>query len=409
MPDRLFQSFFLGGFECSTHRLRHGRRLDLVSATQHDRFAFSDYQLLQRHGLATVREGLRWHLLEPRPGVFDLTSADTIIRAARATSTEVIWDLWHYGWPDDLDIFSPHFITRFVAFAQMVATRLSEAFEAPMICPINEISFFSWAAGDAGVFFPFAHGRGDELKRQLVRATIESIKAMHALNPSLHFCHLDPMINVIAEQPAPESVAAAAAYHASQWEAGDMILGRRAPELGGADHLIDFVGLNYYIHNQWTYPGRHGSMLVPSDPRYRHVRDLLREQHAHYQKPIFISETGIEDESRPAWLRYICRETFAAITAGVPVHGICLYPILNHPGWDDDRHCHNGLFDYADERGARETYQPLAEELIRQQQLAERILAGEPFDPGQFNLSALDWAAHVQQTRTDESRAETND
>ena len=28
---------------------------------------------------------------------------------------------------------------------------------------------------------------------------------------------------------------------------------------------------------------------------------------------------------------------------GVPVEGICLYPIADHPGWDDDRMCPNGL------------------------------------------------------------------
>jgi len=39
---RAFQSFFLGGFECSTHRLRNGKRLDLVRATKHDEFAVKD-------------------------------------------------------------------------------------------------------------------------------------------------------------------------------------------------------------------------------------------------------------------------------------------------------------------------------------------------------------------------------
>ena len=61
-------------------------------------------------------------------------------------------------------------------------------------------------------------------------------------------------------------------------------------------------------------------------------------------------------QRRPAWLRYMAREVFTAIAAGVPVEGICLYPILNHPGWDDDRHCYNGMFDYADAYGRREVF-----------------------------------------------------
>jgi len=54
---------------------------------------------------------------------------------------------------------------------------------------------------------------------------------------------------------------------------------------------------------------------------------------------------------------------------GVPVGGITLYPIVNHPGWEDDRHCHNGLWDYADENGERPIYEPLAQEIRRQMRL----------------------------------------
>src|SRR5215217_996746 len=305
MRTTAFQSFFLGGFECSTHRLRNGKRLDLVHATRHDEFTRRDFELLQRYGIRTVREGLRWHLIEQQAGRFDFSTADTIIDAAAGTETEVIWDLLHYGWPDDIDIFSDEFIARFTAFAKATAERLTREIDVPLICPINEISFFSWAGGEAGIFNPFAQHRGGDMKRQLVRATIEAIKAMRQINTRIRCFHIDPMINVIARNRTPENVTAANAYHQSQFEAFDMITGRQSPELGGSENLIDLVGVNYYIHNQWTYPGEGGSMIVPSDRRYRHVRDLLQEGFAHYRKPLCVAETGIEDDTRPAWLRYL--------------------------------------------------------------------------------------------------------
>jgi len=46
LDDPLFQSFYMGGFECATHRLRVGKRLDMVSVTRHDRFVLSDYRRL---------------------------------------------------------------------------------------------------------------------------------------------------------------------------------------------------------------------------------------------------------------------------------------------------------------------------------------------------------------------------
>jgi hypothetical protein len=96
-----------------------------------------------------------------------------------------------------------------------------------------------------------------------------------------------------------------------------------------------------------------------------------------------------------------------AMANGVPVEGICLYPILNHPGWDDDRHCYNGLFDYADATGRREAFGPLADEIARRTADAAALEAGANTlaDLEDLDTTALDWAAHVMQERTDESRA----
>jgi beta-glucosidase/6-phospho-beta-glucosidase/beta-galactosidase len=400
----MFRSFFLGGFECSTHRLRTGRRLDLLEGTRHAELAASDYRLLQRFGILTARDGFRWHLIERAPHRYDFSSAIPMLGAARDTDMEVIWDLWHYGWPDEIDIFSAAFVDRFAAFAREAAKVISDYTEVPLISPINEISFFSWAGGEGGIFNPFAKHRGDEVKRQLVRASIEAIDAIREVNPATRFFQIDPIINVVPRSDRPEDRANAEGYRLSQFVAWDMIAGRVEPQLGGSEQNLDVVGVNYYIHNQFVWEG---GMIVPSDPRYRHVGSMIEEVYRRYQRPVFVAETGIEDDTRPAWLRYMCREVFSAIAAGVPVAGICLYPILNHPGWDDDRHCYNGMFDYADAAGARDVFQPLADELARQNANVVALQSGAATLPDLNDLetSRLDWAAHVMQERTDESRS----
>jgi beta-glucosidase/6-phospho-beta-glucosidase/beta-galactosidase len=403
----LFRSFFLGGFECSTHRLRNGKRLDLVRSTRHDEFAASDYRLLQSHGILTARDGLNWTLIEAAPRRYDFSSAIRLLSAARETQMEVIWDLWHYGWPDDIDIFSAEFVDRFVAFVREAIGHISDYTDIPLISPINEISFFSWAAGEGGIFNPFATGRGDEMKRQLVRATIEAIDAIRAINPRARIFQIDPMINVVPRSSRREDIEGAENYRLSQFQAFDMILGRLMPELGGREHFIDAIGVNYYIHNQFVWHGTSSSLIVPSDPRYRHISVMLREVYERYRRPIFVAETGIEDDTRPAWLRYVSKEVFEALDAGALIEGICLYPIVNHPGWEDDRHCYNGLFDYADDNGHRDVHEPLAAELRRQQQNAHALstTATTVEQLEGLDTSALDWAAHVMHERTDESRA----
>jgi hypothetical protein len=132
---QLFKSFFLGGFECSTHRRRNGRRLDLIRSTRHDTYAEQDYLSLRAHGIEAVRDGLRWHLIENSPHHYDWTSFLPMLRAARQAKVQIVWDLCHYGWPDDLDIWSPEFIERFAGFAAAVASLVRDV--------SDETSFFA--------------------------------------------------------------------------------------------------------------------------------------------------------------------------------------------------------------------------------------------------------------------------
>ncbi len=360
----------MGGFECSTHRRRCGQRLDLIESTRHEEFAEDDYQRLVKIGMHTARDGVRWHLIEREPFVYDFSSLENQVRAMQNTGIEIIWDLFHYGYPDDLDIFSPEFIERFARFsAATVAFLQSETRGTLFICPVNEISFFSWIAGDAAHFYPFARHRGNELKKQLVRATIKSIDAIRDVVPDTRFVQTDPAIHVTTGKRDAASRRRAENYRRAQFQAFDMLCGRLKPELGGAPEYLDIIGLNYYFHNQWFYPNRR--KIERGHALYRPFNEILGEYYRRYNRPILIAETGIEDGERPDWFRYVCGQTQIAIANGIPLEGVCLYPILNHPGWDDDRHCHNGLWCYADDFGIRDIHEPLAEEIALQRKRFE--------------------------------------
>ena len=263
----LFQSFFMGGFECSTHRRRSDRaRLDLSRATGHDRTAVSDFKQLRGIGLSTVRDGLRWHLIEALPGYYDWSSFLKMFRAAEEAGVQVIWDLFHYGWPDGIDIFSPAFIDRFAKFAAAAARVVRQETDAiPYYCPINEISYFAWAGGEKKLMSPFATGQGQALKRQLVRASIAAIEAIHSIDPRARIAHVDPAIHVAAA--SARDAEASEAYRASQFQAMDMISGTLEPWLGGKPEYLDIIGVNYYPDNQWMLkrrPDPNGTSSVPT-------------------------------------------------------------------------------------------------------------------------------------------------
>lgn len=372
--SRLFRSFFMGGFECSTQRLPSGRRLDMVAVTGHDQHAVADYARLRERGLCTAREGIRWHLVEPAPGRYDFATVLPMIRAARAAGVEVIWDLWHYGWPGDLDIWRPAFVRRFAGLARAFARLLADETGGPhFIAPINEPSYFAWAGGEVADFAPFATGRGTALKAQLVRAAIAGIEAIWEVLPGARIVHPDPVVHIVS-RPADDP-AEIEGFRLLQFQAWDMLAGRLEPGLGGRAAYLDILGVNYYPQNQWVHWGR---PLSRSDPRYRPFRDLLREVHDRYQCPLFVAETGAIGAARPGWLRYVGREVRAAMRRGVPVEGLCLYPIVDADwsGWDDNPRHRNGLWDYPDAAGGRAIDGPLATELREQARLLPPLCGG---------------------------------
>lgn len=370
MPvDPLFPSFFIGGFECSTHRLASGRRLDMVAATGHDRHVAADYQRLLAHGIRTAREGIRWHLIESTPGRFDFSGVVPILRAAREAGIQVVWDLLHYGWPDGLDIWGPEFIDRFARLAREFAGVLAEEWPGvAWIAPVNEVSYLSWMGGEVARINPFGRGRGHELKDHLVRASIAATRAVRGVLPSARFAQVEPIFHVIAHPDRPGEAEAAEAYRRAQFEVWDKLSGRLTPELGGRPEYLDVIGVNYYPWNQWIFEGEQaeGTGIGPDHPGYRPFRDMLMENFDRYRRPLFVAETGTEGDARAGWLAHVGEEVRAAIRAGCPLAGLCLYPIMSFPGWDNGRDCRNGLWELPDEDGHRPIHEPLAIELHRQ-------------------------------------------
>ncbi len=203
-----------------------------------------------------------------------------------------------------------------------------------------------------------------------MRAALRAAEAFESEWPRTRLVWPEPVIHIVGDPHQPGDEAAAEAYRLSMFEAWDMLSGRIHPELGGRPELLHLIAVNFYDRNEWI---NHGQTLKRTDSQYRPFHAILQEVWNRYHVPIFVAETGTEDAQRPEWFAYILEEVRRAATLGVPMEGVCLYPIVNHPGWDDDRHCYNGLFDYAGANGEREIYKPLAEEIRRQQKLNSEV------------------------------------
>jgi beta-glucosidase/6-phospho-beta-glucosidase/beta-galactosidase len=363
IESRLFPSFWLAGFESACHINRGGQRLDLVSATQHDRELEADYVRVRDLGFRGMRESVRWHLVD-RGGALDFSTVRPLLEASRRQQVQILWTLCHYGWPEDVDLLSAAFVDRFARYCGGVARLVSEMGEGvPFYTPINEISFFSWAAGETGYMYPFLRGRGGELMRQLVRAAIAGMEAILSVEPRARFILVDPLIHVVPPLGRPELADAAAAQRASQFHAWEMLAGRMHPELGGHPDLLDIIGVNFYHANEWEYPDQRLRWEdTPRDPRWIPLHRLLQEVHERYGRTMIISETSHFGEGRARWLREVAQEAVTARELGVPLEGLCIYPIIDRPDWDDPARWHNsGMWDLCRSADGRLERVPCAE------------------------------------------------
>jgi beta-glucosidase/6-phospho-beta-glucosidase/beta-galactosidase len=358
-----FASFFQAGFECSSHRRRDGVRLDLIRATGHGKHALVDYRLCKAHGFGTVRDGLRWHLIEKSPGQYDWSSWLPMLEAAEEAGLEVIWDLFHYGCPDCIDPGLADFPERFTDFAvAAVEVQQSVSDRPPVVCPLNEINFLSWAVDD-GYFPQVGPKQRGWFKEQLVRAAISAARAIRQRWPDATIVWAEPLIHIAPHDGRRRTIADAKRNLQGMYEAYDWIMGLARPELGGDASFVDVVGWNFYPHNQWYYKGP----TVPmGHHEYRPLADMLVEMAERYQKPMFLSETGAEGSGKPSWLHYVCNEVREAMNRGVDMRGLCWYPITAYPGWDNSRHAETGLFSTVVANGSRHVDQRLLAEFDRQ-------------------------------------------
>lgn len=347
----LFPSFFLSGFECSTFSWKDMGRRDLTCELQHDRHADEDYAMLRPMGIATVREGIPWPMVDRGNGDYDFSCLDPFLNAQRRHQILPIWDLCHYGYPDDLDPLSEAFVVRFANYAQAAARYVAErAHHGPLFfTPINEPTFWGYMGGEWAWAAPF--GKDADYRRRftcmLARADIAAVKAIREDFPDARMVHIDPLIWVVPPRDRPDLAEAA---HRESYEdayiAWDIISGLKHPEFGGSLETIDILGFNNYSFGQMEYreSGPHAAM-EPGDDRIRSVCDLVEEAWLKYRRPCIIAETSGIGTGRPQWLDDIASESLAAIRRGVDLHGICLFPAVDMTDWHTGEWLRMGLAD----------------------------------------------------------------
>ncbi len=334
-----FKSFWMAGYECADHLNNTRNRVDLAKTTGHLDRLKKDYEDLSLFNITTVREGIRWSQVEKTPYKYDFNTVKMMLQCAKSSGIQQVWDVCHFGFPDDLDPLHPDFTKRFVslcaAFTQFYKNTCPD--QTLIVTPINEVSFLSWLGGDVRGTSPFRTESGFQVKYKLMEAYIQSIYKMKEIDPTIRILTTEPLVNIIPPLRATkEKLQEAAMAHNNQYQAVDMLAGHLNPELGGSPELLDLLGFNYYYNNQWAigFSETLDWKNKTNDLRWRSFSSLMTEAYERYKKPVVLAETSHFGVERPLWIKIIAKECKKLLEQNIPLYGICIYPIIDRPDWD---------------------------------------------------------------------------
>lgn len=342
---QLFKSFFIGGYECSDMINRWGKRVDLLALTDHHNRVEEDYALLAAAGIRTVREGIRWSVVEKERYKYDFSEVKQRILAAQRAGLQQLWDICDFGYPDGLNPTDIQFSDRLVAVCKAFTKLYSLCTDDPLIItPINEISFLSYLSGDVACTVPFMTDSGGLIKYHLCKAAIKAIEAIKRINPVAKILLAEPLIRIhpLKGESITDTIRA---FNEGQFEVMDMITGRTNPKLGGRPEYMDLAGFNYYYNNQWEHGGV--GLCWKIEKSRLDFPGLLKLASDRYDKPVLLTETGHFGDERSLWMEQITEECIMAMEKGVDLQGICIYPVLDRPDWDDpDKYIPCGIWGY---------------------------------------------------------------
>lgn len=358
----------MGGYEGADHVNPQGVPLDMTALSGHDVHLSGDHAAASALGVRCVRESIGWRLAEPAPGRFDFRRTLQVARSARQHGVQVLWTLMHYGMPSDLSLLDDRMIERFADFAGAAARALRpwHVDEPPVYTLVNEIGFLAWAAAQTHLIHPYSPDAtqgvgssavsGYDIKHRLVRATLAAMGAVRAVDPRARFLQVEPVVHVAAPVNRPDLESAAEQVCSYQWQVWDLLAGRLDPSAGGHADALDLIGVNHYHSGQWEVETEDRLWWHRGDRRRRRFSELLHQTWQRYERPLVVAETSHVGDGRTAWLDDITSEVAQACRQGLPVWGLCLYPLINRPDWVDLSHWHHsGMWDVSGSRRATGT------------------------------------------------------
>lgn len=300
------------------------RRLDELELVGHYESWREDIDRAAEIGFAAMRCGIPWYRVEPEQGTFDWSWTDQILPYMVERGMRPIADLVHYGtplWMPDAFV-DPGYPAAVAAYSGAFAERYSALIDH--YTPVNEPAVTALICGFAGRWPPYLTGHAGYVRvlAGICRGIVGQVGAIRDARPDAVTVHVEGTGFWLAPEAPDGSIGSALPERI--YAALDLLTGRVDPDHALFDYLTghgltdadlawyrehavvpDVIGLNYYpdgsVHR--LVPDANGNPDATSRVwgGTAHLAAAMREFHARYGRPIFVSETGCNERSA-AWV-----------------------------------------------------------------------------------------------------------
>lgn len=318
-----------------------------LACDQYNRYA-EDFELAKNLNHNAHRLSIEWARIEPKEGEFDQPAIDHYIQVLKALKDKgftVMLTLHHFtnpkwladkgGWKNGKVVFY------FERFVKKIVPEIKEYVD--LWITINEPNVYAYNCYFLGVWPPQKKSKWLALKVlwNMAKAHKKAYNWIHKLTPT-------------SRVGAACNVASLGFYHKHSiiealtvW-ATDSFGNHLFYKLTG-NKYHDFLGLNYYFNQNFSYDKKHTVFPPVADISIskKDVSDMGWEIYpegifdvlmdfADYKLPIYITENGIattNDDRRCRFLIAYLKEIYHAIEAGVEVKGYFHWSLIDNFEW----------------------------------------------------------------------------
>ena len=347
---------WMTGFECSTFP-QIG--MDELALTQHDRFWGSDIVRARDAGCRTIRYGIRWHVVNPRPHQWDWSSVDGPMELIRHLEMEPVVDLFHFGHPEWLG--TGVLTTIFPDFQAELCRQFARRYPwVRWYTPTNEPYIMAQFGGEGGIWYPYGHGPRSFVMavRNVARGLCEGWAAIAAERPDARMLIAD---TCEYHHPVDDGTRDLADLrNERRFLMHELYGGRVGDDHPLRDYLVengmseadlywfadhpaplDIVGLDHYPHSEHQYRlDERGQLIDETRPLEQQLGpgELCRQYFARLGRPLVFAETGApgDDERKIWWLDRIIGQVREVRGEGVPVIGLTWWGLLDQVDWGEN-------------------------------------------------------------------------